>query len=518
MKRILAFRPKSFTPGPTLIEKESRPEGFTRSLGARTFTGTLWILGERFYRQIIFLLNAAILGRLLGPHDFGLVGYGTLAIHLLGVFTYTGFAEALVQRSSLGVRTIQTGWWVMVGRAAVIALILFFIAPVVALRVQEPEVTRVLQALAGVYLLTACSSIGTTLLYKEMRFQKIFQIEASAITLDLMTAIVAALIWRNVWALVLGAGVGALTRVALSYIIYPIRPRLIFDLNEAWKLFQFGQWLLYGGALYFMETKGTEMLSGFLYGATGLGLYQIASRFALLPSTHVGETFFQALFPTYSHLQDEPEKLRGAFLRVLQVATFIIFPLSALMAVVAGPIIPLIMGPQWQGVVNLVPGLALGGALLALIRTAPPLLMATGKPKYQFFLDLNCAAGLLVSIYPLYRLGGLSGLPWAYALGFFSGLPLWWRLVRRQSQAGSRDLLISLGPAVLASLLLVISIEGFMSIFHLQLMNWRALAWVLPLGAGSLVLYLCTILAMERLLPGYQPVQNSWRLIKGVVQ
>jgi O-antigen/teichoic acid export membrane protein len=356
--------------------------------------------------------------------------------------------------------------------------------------------------------------MGNTLLYKEMQLQKLFRIEASAITLDLLAAIVAALIWRNVWALVLGAAVGALTRVTLSYLIYPIRPRLIFDRPEARKLFQFGQWLLCSASLNFLVNKGTEMLSGFLYAATGLGLYQMASRFALLPTTHVGETFLEALFPAYSQLQDDPEQLRRAFLKVLQVATFIIFPLSAVMAVAVGPILPLIMGPKWQGVVSLVPGLALGGALQALIRTAPPLLLATGKPKYHFFIAMNCAVGLALSIYPLYRLGGLAGLPWAYALGFASGLPLWWRMVRRQSRAASRDLLVALGPAFLASLLLAASIAVPMRIFHLHVHQWSALAWLLPLIAGGTVLYLSAILVTERLLPGYQPFQNSWRLIK----
>jgi O-antigen/teichoic acid export membrane protein len=261
-------------------------------------------------------------------------------------------------------------------------------------------------------------------------------------------------------------------------------------------------------------TKGADMLSGFLYGATGLGLYQMASRFALLPTNHIGETFYQALFPAYSQMQADPEKLRGAFLKVLQVASVIIFPLATLMALVGGPLIFLVMGSKWQGVVSLVPGLALGGALQALTRTAPPLLLATGKPEYHFFITINSVTGLALSIYPLYLLGGLAGLPWAYALGFASSLPLWWHLVRRQSKASSRDLMISLGPACLACLLLAVGIGLPIRFFHLQVLQWGALTWLLPLAAVGTALYFAVILAGERLLPGYQPIQNSWRLIK----
>jgi lipopolysaccharide exporter len=501
----------------SIVDLATKPQQVPgHDVGKRTLTGSLWILGQRFYRQLLFLINAAVLGRLLGPHDFGLVGLGALAIQVLEIFTYTGFGEALVQRTSLDSRTLYTAWWIILGRATVVALLLFLAAPLIARMVHEPAASRVLQVLAAIYLMSNLASIGGTLLYKEMRFNLLFRIDASAASLDLLVAVVAAFIWRNVWALVLGAGIGALTRVILSYVIYPIKPRLVFDKAEARKLFSFGQWLLASASVHFISTKGTDMLSGFLYGTVGLGLYQMASRFALLPTNHIGETFFEALFPAYSHMQADPQKLRGAFLKTVQVATAIIFLLSTLMAVVGGPIIFLIMGPKWEGVVPLVPGLALGGALQALTRTAPPLLMATGKPKYHFLITLNCAAGMALSVYPLYRLGGIAGLPWAYALGFASGLPLWWRLVRRQSQASSRDLVIALGPAVLGSLILAIGIELPMRFFQLQLTHWGALAWLVPLGIVGVGLYLSALLAGERFLPSYQPVRGSWGLIKGM--
>ena len=72
-----------------------------RNLGRRTLSGTFWIMGGKFFRQGLFLVRAVILGRLLSPHDFGLVGIGALAIQLLGTVTYSGFGEALVQRPRL---------------------------------------------------------------------------------------------------------------------------------------------------------------------------------------------------------------------------------------------------------------------------------------------------------------------------------------------------------------------------------------------------------------------------------
>lgn len=498
-------------------ERESE-KLWAQSLGQRTLRSTAWLLLGKFYRQILFLVTAAVLGHLLGPRDFGLVGLGALALQLLGIITYTGFGEALVQRPNLTPRIIHTVWWVMCGRAVVIALALGCAAPLVAAWFNEPEATAVLWALAGVQCLSGFSSIGVILLIKEMNFKALFKWEAWGQTMDLVVAIIAALIWRNVWALVLGSFAGAFTRVLLSYLIYPYRPQWVFDLQAARELFKFGQWLLFAASLYFLLSKGTDMVSGFLFGAAALGLYQMASRFALLPTYHFGEVFLHALFPAYSLIQDDPEKLKGSFLKVLQVATFVIFPLSTLMAVAVPPLLPLLLGAKWQGVVTLMPGLALGGAIQALLRTGPPLFMATGKPRGQFFMDLACSAGIFLGIYPLCRFFGLEGLTWSYAGGMFWGIPLWWRFVRQQSTASSRELAISILPAMLASLLLAAAIWLPGKLFHLPLPPGGSVVWLTLFAILGSVLYLLLILWTERLLAPYRPlgaalslIQNSWQ-------
>lgn len=476
--------------------------------------GTSWLLIGKFYRQMLFLGNAVVLGRLLSPQDFGLVGLGALATQFLSSVTYSGFGEALVQRRDLSLRIIHTAWWVMVGRSAFIALVLWLAAPVIVALVHEPTGLPILRALAAIQLLSSFTSIGITLLNKDMQFRQLFKFEAWGQTVDLIVAIIAALLWRSVWALVLGACAGALTRVILSYLLYPHRPRFIFDIQAARGLFGFGQWLLFGAILYFLLSKGTDLISGILFGASALGLYQMASRFALLPTYHFGEVFLQVFFPAYSLIQDDPEKLKGVFLKVLQVATFVIFPLSVLMAVAVAPVLPLLLGPKWQGVVCLMPALALGGALQALLRTGSPLFMASGKPHSQFFMDLACATGILLGIYPLSRFFGLEGLAWAYAAGMFLGLPLWWRFAQQQAKAGPRELMLSIGPAMMASLVLAAVIWLPAKLLNLTPFKWGSLVWLITLIIVGSALYLTFILWAESQLSQYQPVSATLKLIR----
>lgn len=443
-----------------------------------------------------------------------MVGVGELAIMLLGVLTYTGFTEALIQREGLTQRLIQTAWWVILGRAAIVAGALWLAAPYLAAQF-DPRIAPVIRALALIQLVEGLNSIGLILLHKEMQFRQLFRFEAWGLVMDLAVAIAAALLWRNVWALVLGAAAGALTRLIMSYVLYPSRPRFVFDLKGAKQLFSFGQWLLFSGLLYFSMFKGTEAMSGYLFGVGALGLYQMAAKFALAPVFHFGEVFLEAVFPAYSQIQAKPDELKEAFLKVLQVATLIIFPLSTLMVVVIGPLIPLLMGSKWQGIVALVPGLAIGGAIQALLRTGPPLFMAKGRTVCQFRMDFFAALGILLCIYPFSRGFGFVGLTWSYATGICLGLPLWWRAVRQESQAATRELVVSVAPALIASLILALFIWFPSRFFSISLDQWSSVHWLVMLGLLGSVTYVIAILAFERYLDGYHPLQATMNLFDG---
>jgi len=483
------------------------PDETTPSMGRRVLTGSLWIFLLRIFKQVIFLGRAVVLARLLTPRDFGLVGIGELAIMLLGVLTYTGVWEALVVQPKPSARFVHTAWWLNLGRSTVIALALFWLAPFLAGQFQEPSAVAVIRALALGQFLTGFSSLGITLLYKDLQFRPLFKFEAWGTVLDFLVAVAAAFWWRNVWALVLGTLAGIITRVITSYLLYPGRPQFTFDFRVARQLFGFGQWVLLSGLAYFLMYRGTESLSGFFFGAAALGLYQMAARFALIPVHHFGEVFIGALFPALSLIQAEPEKLRGVFLKGLQAGAAIIFPLAILIALVLGPLLPMLLGPQWQGVVPLVQVLALGGAVQALLRTGPPLFLARGRPDCQFYMDLAASLGVGLLIFPLSRAFGLEGLTWAYALGILLGLPVWWRLVRQQCRMSARQLLISLIPSLSAGIIMGLGI-------CLGLWLWPATFWGF-LGAGTLGAagYLGLIILGERCLPDFKPFSSLMNLI-----
>lgn len=483
-------------------------------LGTRTLKGTFWLVLGKGYQQILLLSKVTILGRLLGPEEFGLVGIALLTVQFMATFTHTGFASALIQQPDLSDRDISTAWWVLLGRGTFIAVVLFFLSPWIAAIFKEPRAIPVLRAFGGIQFLLAFASIGIVLLSKSMEFKKLFTYEAWSSTAEVLVAVIIALWYRNVWALVGGILAGTIVRVVISYVIYPYFPRFTFDMRSAINLFKFGQWLLFGAMMFYIFSRSADAMSGIMFGAAALGIYQMASRFALLPTSQIGELFLNAIFPAYSLIQHDAEKLRVVFLKVLQISSFVIIPLTALMIVVVAPIIPLVLGDKWVGVVILIPGVALGGMIQAMLRTGAPLFMAKGKPKLLFTVDLIAALGILIFIYPFAKYFGLVGLAWAYTAGLALAIPLWWRLVKSQSGLSDREIIVAILPTLLASAIMAITIGIPVKIFLSDHILWFFLSGLALFSILGAILFLILIILMERLVPGYKPISSTLDLIR----
>jgi O-antigen/teichoic acid export membrane protein len=83
---------------------------------------------------------------------------------------------------------------------------------------------------------------------------------------------------------------------------------------------------------------------GRILGDKALGFYQISSRVANLPATHITQMTSPLAFPMYARLQDKPAHLQKAYLELLQILLFVLLPVSAFLFLYAPEIIDIFWG------------------------------------------------------------------------------------------------------------------------------------------------------------------------------
>ena len=372
--------------------------------------GMGWVFAGKLAARLIAFLNVVILARLLSPDQFGVFGFVTLAICSLDTVSQIGFDAALIHRRDDSDGMFNTAWTVQAIRGVMLAALLSIAAPLVARFFDEPRIVLMLRVLSISLVLQGMANIGLVSLRKGLAFGRIFIYDVGAETAGLVSAVVLAAIWPSAWALVGGRIVSAVGRCGLSFILHPYRPAFRLNASEARDLFRYGRWMMSSIFLIFLVTHGDSMAVGKLLGAAALGVYQIVYRLANLAATNISDAASNVAFPAYAKLQDNPDRLRRAYLRVMTTTMIFAAPAALGTAAVAPDFVRVMLGPQWEAAIVPTQILCIYGLAHSLGGTTGPVFFATGQPRVITIAALLDLAGMAVLIWPGTRLWGLRGV------------------------------------------------------------------------------------------------------------
>lgn len=397
------------------IFKNLRTPG--ESLSSRAVKGGFWVFSLRITDRVFQLIRTIILARLLSPKDFGLFGIALLVLSMLETFTESGFQHALIQKKGETRIFLDTAWTIGLIRGFTIAAIVFFLAKPASVFFDAPTAEPILRVIGASIILHSLTNIAALYFQKELEFQKYFKYQFIGTIVDVAVAITSALLLKSVWALVFGLLAGNLARCIMSYIIEPYKPKISFKISQAKDLFSFGKWVLGSNIVAFLVVQGDDFFLGKVLGATALGFYQMAFQFANLPASEIG-LLSRVAFPTYSKLQDNLSKLKGAYLKMVRFVAFLTIPLTGGMFILAPQFTQIFLGEKWMLMVMALRILAISVMIKTIVATGSALYNAVGRPKFSFITILSTLMVLAAFIYPLTMLWGLTGTACAVLISY----------------------------------------------------------------------------------------------------
>jgi len=388
----------------------------SRTLGHQVVTGAVWVYSLQLAIRGLSLIRTWILARLLAPEDFGIVGIATLATGILDVFSQTGFDRALIQKKELDKDYLDTAWTVSMMRGAVLCLILFLLAPIIAKFYHVPGASPIIRIVGLSFLAKGLNNIGVIFLSKELRFGRKFFYDVSVALLGFFVTIPLAFILRNEWALVWGLVTQFMARLIGSYIVDAYRPRMRLNLVETRELYSYGIWVFASAVVSFLARQGDSLVLPRILDTTVFGLYTMAFNIADLPANQVG-VVSRVLFPTYSKLQGDLSKLRQYYLRSMRLISFLSVPACGGIFVLADPIVH-ILGDKWTSIVPVIRILSLSTMIRTIGSPHVSAFNALGRPHLSFWMMFVRALALAMGVYPLtmWTGWGMSGTATAVLL------------------------------------------------------------------------------------------------------
>lgn len=151
----------------------------------------------------------------------------------------------------------------------------------------------------------------------------------------------------GVWAIVWYQITNLFVNVLLLWVLSKWRPKLIYSWKSFRELFNFGSKLAISGIIDTLYTNIYLIVIGKVFKASDLGYYTRAQQFAAFPSSNLTSIIQRVTFPVLCSIQNDDQRLRSVYRRFLRLSAFVIFPLMIGLAVLAKPVILLLLKEQW---------------------------------------------------------------------------------------------------------------------------------------------------------------------------
>ena len=344
--------------------------------------------GEQYFRLAIQFAAIASVSRLLTPTEIGIsvIGTGIVAIALgLREFATSDF---LIQRHQVTQEDIRASFTVVFLLTVFIAAGMFVLAPWFGSFYGEEKLALFLKVAAAAGLVEAISLPIRGLLRRDMAFGALAFINTAAAAATAATTILLALAGFSfmsfAWALVAAAGVTTI----LSFYCRPdlsiLRPSF-----TSWRsVVSFGG---YNG-VSFVINQAYEALPQLVLGRilpySAVGLYNRAQAVSAIPNQVILASVFSVAFPALAAEVRQGRDLKEPYLRALALITVFYWPAQVLLALLAYPVVSLILGAQWLGAVPLLQIMAAAGLAWFPVMLTSPVLLAVGANRDRVLADL----------------------------------------------------------------------------------------------------------------------------------
>jgi O-antigen/teichoic acid export membrane protein len=352
---------------------------------------------------IVRVVSLMLLGRLLDPKDFGLVGMVTAVIGVLSLFKDFGLSTATVQRDTVTHQQLSTLFWINVLVGAVLGVLSLAIAPVLATFYHEPRAVWVTGVLAAGFLFNGAGVQHSALLQRQMRFTTLAVIDTVALLVSTAAGISLALAGFGYWALVgmtVTAPAVATLCLWLATAWIPGRPRMQAGVRS---MMRFGSVTTLNGLIMYVAYNLEKVLLGRFWGEEALGIYGRAYQLINIPTDNLNSATAGVAFAALSRIQDDPNRLRSYFLKGYSLVLALTLPITIACALLADDLILVLLGPKWKDAVPIFRLLAPTILIFAVINPFGWLLVSMGKIMRSLKIALVLA--------PLVIAGYIVGLP-----------------------------------------------------------------------------------------------------------
>lgn len=370
------------------------------TLTQKTIHGLKWSYISTISTAVIQIGYTAVMARILNPSDFGLVAMGGVVLRFGQYFAQMGIGSAIIQKKDLTNENISAAFTSSIVLGILFTILTIILAPLAKYVFENSEVVPLVRVMALSFLINGFSLTALALIRRNMNFKLLAISEIIAFIVGyLIIGIGSAVIGFGVWSLVYASLSQSLILAILTFLIIRHEVSLTFSWVHYKPLISFGSKVSVISFLEFIGSSLDTILIGRYFGDIKLGFYNRAQMLINLPMQYFTTSFSRVLFPSFSQIQDDNEKIKKNIFLILKIVAIILFPFAIFVSILSKEIVYVILGSKWMESAVLLQVLAFAAAINLLSHFIAVLFEAKGLLKDKIFIQSLFIVVLIISFY-----------------------------------------------------------------------------------------------------------------------
>lgn len=410
----------------------------------KTAKGLFWGGMSNGLLQVMNLLFAVIIGRILDPTDFGVVGVLTIFSAVASTMQESGFTAALVNRKVVDPKDYNSVFWFNILISATLYLILFLLAPLIARFFHNPVLVRLSRFVFLGFLIGSFGTAQNAWLLKHMKVKEKSLANIIAVVIAGCVSVILALNGFSYWGIAIQNVLSVTVNTICLWIASSWRPNFHISLQRAWEMFGFSVKILITNTIAMVNYHLFSVVFGRFYTEREVGIYNQANKWNSAGYSTIDGMVHSVVLPALVEARDDKNRQTRVFRKMLRFVAFVSFPLMLGLSLIAPEFVIIFLTDKWAESGDLLRLLSIGGSFYSIATVMILLIISHGGSAVQMWNAIASAIVQIIVCICFFHLG-VKAMVMASIVVNAGWLLIWHRCVNRYISYKIWDFLKDIG-------------------------------------------------------------------------
>lgn len=344
-------------------------------------SSVVWAGVESSVNILAALCTTLVVGRIIGPTEFGLAAVAYLVGSLAEIFVVMPFVDPLIQRRRLDGSVVDAGFTAMAAAGVGIYLLILISAPLLAKLYDTPALAGLLAVQGMTCIFAGLRGVPEAMMARKLRFNLISIRSIVAKIASALVSLMAALLGMGAWSIILGNVAFAVGSTIMVFSLTKRIPKFVFLPHHMASLFAFGIFSLLEALLWTATSRLFGFFVGYFQGIRMLGELNIAFRINDTACSLIAAAVSRLALPMFSRVAEDRRRLEQAFLQGTRMVYLIVAPVFLGLAFTSREIVDLALGPDWHLASSALVAVCLFSLLIFARVLSHPTVKAVARPS-----------------------------------------------------------------------------------------------------------------------------------------